>query len=526
MAFTAEDGVKLQEEMRDVLAQLKEQKETYKDKIEELTQKLDEQTSIQKEQKEELDQEIEKQKIKMEHELADQKLAHQQDKDEYEAHVRKLESEAQAAREFMERSTTETTKKKISFSPVAEDKGEETASQEGSDEGNLNSDAEDDDKKKKKDDIRGYDHKSCIKPDQYDGKSDKFSGWHELFTAQLSALDEKWENVLLRARAHKVKLTENDILEIMKEVKIDIKLKTKMNRTMYISLLQYTAGDAHGKVVSNGLPMALDTYRYLYQKGKNETTVNMMKFINKTMYPEAATDINDVEKKINKWKEDIRCLGDMGRSDLTQEQMMTILTSMVPDELADHLVKFIGMRPNLEYDDLELEAIAVVDRILQNKDRGSKKKNIGAVENGDAGQGHAHGKGHEDNQELYYWDEAQGGFIGMAVPGGKRRRENDDEEGSDKDMPAADERQQKGKGKGKGPKTGCFTCGGTIMRRSARRERAKVKMEVARAKEKTVGSHRGSGTISILDPLHRHGRHGIHSKEAEKDTKAREAKVA
>ena len=43
----------------------------------------------------------------------------------------------------------------------------------------------------KRDEIRGYDHKNCIKPDKYGGKSEQFNGWHELFVALLACFDEK-----------------------------------------------------------------------------------------------------------------------------------------------------------------------------------------------------------------------------------------------------------------------------------------------------------------------------------------------
>ena len=52
-----------------------------------------------------------------------------------------------------------------------------------------------DDEKDDKLDIRGFDYKNNLKPGQWDGKPEAFHSWHELFMAQLTALDPKWDDI-------------------------------------------------------------------------------------------------------------------------------------------------------------------------------------------------------------------------------------------------------------------------------------------------------------------------------------------
>ena len=96
-----------------------------------------------------------------------------------------------------------------------------------------------------------------------------FNGWNELFTGLLEALDDKWEGILKQLMNMKETMSDQKLMEMLKELKLE-KHVAKINRTMYMSLLQYTQGDAHAKVVSNGLKLSLDSYRYLYHKGKTK----------------------------------------------------------------------------------------------------------------------------------------------------------------------------------------------------------------------------------------------------------------
>ena len=133
--------------------------------------------------------------------------------------------------------------------------------------------------------MRGFDYKNQIKPEPYDGSQQAFHGWNELFTSLLTALDDKYEIVVDAMVKQKRTINEEDIKKIMEHEGLGDHI-AKVNRTMYISLLQYTKGDAHAKVVSNGLKLSLDSYRYLYEKGKNETTRNCMHVMTRVMQPQ------------------------------------------------------------------------------------------------------------------------------------------------------------------------------------------------------------------------------------------------
>jgi hypothetical protein len=131
------------------------------------------------------------------------------------------------------------------------------------------------DKRKK---VKGYDSKNMVRPEPYDGKPESFQSWHELFVAHLAALGEEWDKILLEAReCEKQTIKKEDVAPMLKKMNLDEAEVGSTNRTLYAALLQYTAGDAHGRVVSGGTEMAMDTYRYLHQKGKNDTTVNIMR---------------------------------------------------------------------------------------------------------------------------------------------------------------------------------------------------------------------------------------------------------
>ena len=306
------------------------------------------------------------------------------------------------------------------------------------------------DEKNKPKDIRGFDVKFMPKPDPYDGKPQNFPNWNELFIAHFAAMDDKWEAIFKELQQAKV--TPNDIIgmkKLLAKASVREDEIPKANRMMYVSLLQYTTGEARGKVMSNGPSNAMDSYKYIYEKGTNATVMNILAVKTKAMHPEQAVDMNDVENKINKWKEDLRYLRETGNYDFTEEQAKGILVTILPDELQDHIIK--KYTEFIDEDQVEQEIYVVIRR---HQEKAKNKKAIGIVT--------------DTNEDMatttaYYWDENFGGFLAMAVPAQKRRRT--EEEGEE---PAEEESENPGKGpaipskgKGKGsPKTGCFNCGG------------------------------------------------------------------
>ena len=293
--------------------------------------------------------------------------------------------------------------------------------------------------------LRGFDIKNLVKPDPYDGKIEKYKIWNELFSAQLTSIDDRWEEML-----QQMSNTEKEIEEIVEHLEMNIEEIPKVKRMMYLSLLQHTAGDAQTMVISKGVDLSIDAYRIICRKGKNETTMNRLRMLNKAMHPDPATKLDEIEMKIDKWKEDLRYLTKPGEGDgLSMDQKMSIFVSMMPEEVASHLIK--TWKTYSTDQDLENE---VMD-ILKNEEMKPKPKGkaLGAVTDDSKID-----EGKDAKVPMYYWDEHQQGFIGMTIPAGKRRRENDDDEEEKDD--GMDGQKGGSKGKGKGPKDGCFNCGG------------------------------------------------------------------
>ena len=186
----------------------------------------------------------------------------------------------------------------------------------------------------------------------------------------LVAMDKQWEDILEKARQFKKEtITPQKMIEMMEELSMNTDLIPKINRMIYVLLLQYTKGDVHGKVVSNGVHESIETYRYLYEKGKNDTVTNVLRVQMKVMHPDAASSIEEVETKLNKWKEDIRYLRETGHKDMEEDQRRTILVSIMPEDVADALIKkFEDLK---DYESLEKEALTIVknDEMKKNAKR-------------------------------------------------------------------------------------------------------------------------------------------------------------
>ena len=306
-----------------------------------------------------------------------------------------------------------------------------------------------DEKDKVTKDIRGFDIKHMPRPEPYDGKAASFPAWNELFVAHFIAMDDKWEKVFSQVQKTKMQKGDlNGMKELMEKVNVREEEMLKVNKMLYVGLLQYTTGDARGKVMSNGPSSAVESYKYIYDKGTNATVMNVIAVKTRAMHPEQAVNMGEVEVRINKWREDIRYLRETGNFDFTEEQLKGILVTLLPDELQDHVIKKYN---DLIDSEMMEEEIYVVVRRHEEK---GKKKQIGSVTD----------KEENAKPDAYYWDYNYGGFIAMAVPAAKRQRTEDDDDMPDNDHEPSTAAAAKGKGKGGkgkgGPATGCFTCGG------------------------------------------------------------------
>ena len=97
------------------------------------------------------------------------------------------------------------------------------------------------------------------------------------------------------------------------------------------------------KVTSGGMKGAMESFRYIVHKGRNTTMTSIMHRRMRVMNPEVAKNAEDVEKKLQMWKNDIRLLLESRQEqDIkmmeNNDQMITILISMLPDRVAEYLM--------------------------------------------------------------------------------------------------------------------------------------------------------------------------------------------
>ena len=256
--------------------------------------------------------------------------------------------------------------------------------------------------------IKGYDFKHAPKPEQYDfGEEKEFYAWRDLFLALLSAHDEQWDVILGEVeKMGKRVINEAELKEIQSKLAMESDVMNKCTKILYTTLLQYTKGDARVKVTSGGMKGAMESFRYIVHKGRNTTMTSIMHRRMKVMNPEVAKNAEDVEKKIQMWKNDIRLLLESRQEqDIkmmeNNDQMITILISMLPDRVAEYLMtKYeVGVTA---LDEMEVALQEHMMKIVENSLRSKSGRKIGQVAN-QLGEG-----GDEEEDWQQHWD-AQGG---------------------------------------------------------------------------------------------------------------------
>ena len=83
-------------------------------------------------------------------------------------------------------------------------------------------------------------------------------------------------------------IDENVKKQIAKDLELDDNNINKATKILYTTLLQYTKGDAKIKVTTGGMAAAMDTYRHIAYKGKNDSIQAQMHRRIKVMNPESA----------------------------------------------------------------------------------------------------------------------------------------------------------------------------------------------------------------------------------------------
>ena len=114
--------------------------------------------------------------------------------------------------------------------------------------------------------IKAYDFKHAAKPEQYDfGEEKEFYAWRDLFLALLSAHNEQWDVILMGERV----INEAELKVIQSKLARESDVMNKCTKILYTLLLQYTKGDARVKVASGGMKGAMESFRYIFHKGRN-----------------------------------------------------------------------------------------------------------------------------------------------------------------------------------------------------------------------------------------------------------------
>ena len=75
------------------------------------------------------------------------------------------------------------------------------------------------------------------------------------------------------------------------------------NHALYVNLLVFRKGKAKGRVISNSIELSFETYRQIYQKGKNATKMNVVLKKAEVLRPKKADTENEIENRLNDWKE-------------------------------------------------------------------------------------------------------------------------------------------------------------------------------------------------------------------------------
>ena len=229
------------------------------------------------------------------------------------------------------------------------------------------------------------------------------------------AIGEEWDGILKAAREKVNEIEKNDMMEIIESQGYDKEQVNTVNNTLYVAMLQTTEGDAHGKVTSSGVDKALDTYRYIHHKGKNDTTQNAVRVKRRAMHPEAAVNASEVEGKLNKWKEDLRYLEETGHGKYRDDDLKTIAVGILPEDIADHILNKFNDRKT--YKDLETEIMDIVNREVM---KVGKKKGLNIINDKPEIAG-------PEGRELYYWDVCAGELC-LAMPAQTRSRSDDDDD--------------------------------------------------------------------------------------------------
>ena len=325
--------------------------------------------------------------------------------------------------------------------------------------------------------LQCFNSKYMIKPDQYDMEPGTFHNWNELFVSYMMSIDFKWGLILTTLQRKDAALKKEDISFIQDEI------------ALYVNLLGFTKGKAKGRVISNSIELSFETYRQIYQKGKNATKMNIVLKKAEVLRPTKADTVNEIENRLNDWKEKRRYLEEVGEAPLKDDQKKTLLISILPVSVMEHLLKSAAMRSDVEgsYEELEKELLEYLATIDQ-----QNRKAIGNLNSV------ADSADHNDQGEPIYeytepgWDDSYQGWlcaVSEANPQKKRKVQEETEEATSDDV-SPSKGKSKGKGKGKEQGKGIGGLATIAVNMDTLHESVKLQKGKERAR---IGSRRNSG---------------------------------
>ena len=306
--------------------------------------------------------------------------------------------------------------------------------------------------------LEGFNKKDMIKPPVYDMEPSTLN-WSELFTTYMMSIDSQWEGILKKLQKTDVVLSRNAVDDLQNELKMTPAVKKAASHALYINLLGFTGGKAKSRVTTNSIDMSFESYRYVYHKGKNATKMNIVNMKAEVLRPARATKIDDIEEKLNAWKDKQRYLEDVGTPPMDFDQKKTLLISILPASVTEYIIKNPAMTSDDEgsYDALEAGLMEYLGLL-----EAQGKRPIGNVNV--ANQSEPLDMDYDYSDPWY--DEYHGKWVcSMEInAAAKRGRDGDDDQ--DSEAKESEEKYSKGKSKGKGkgksygprapPK--CFNC--------------------------------------------------------------------
>ena len=94
------------------------------------------------------------------------------------------------------------------------------------------------------------------------------------------------------------------------------------NHVLYLNLLGFTKGKAKGRVISNSIELAFETFRQVHQ-----TKMNIVLKKAEVLRARKADTVNEIENRLNDWKEKQRYLEEVGEAPLKDDQKNSFLSA-------------------------------------------------------------------------------------------------------------------------------------------------------------------------------------------------------